>query len=108
MEPLKGVRFVGGYYPSAAGSLPVRQVDGRIIFDLADPQRLDVGCGRFFGVEEKIFQQVVGLARGGTSLARQIGHFEQIEPFYSGISVLRDGSVIGPIEFFFPVQQAVF
>lgn len=108
MEPLRGVRFVGGYYPSAEGSLPVREVDGRIIFDLADPLRLDVGRGTFFGVEEKIFQQVVGVARGGTSLAPQIGRFEQIEPFYSGISVLRDGSVIGPVEFFLPVQQAVF
>jgi hypothetical protein len=107
-EPLRGVRFVGGYYPSAGGSLPVREVDGRIIFDLADPLRLDVGRGTFFGVEEKIFQQVVGLARGGTSLAPQIDRFEQIEPFYSSISVLRDGSVIGPIEFFLPVQQAIF
>jgi hypothetical protein len=53
MEPLKGVRFVGGYYPSAAGSLPVRQVDGRIIFDLADPLRLDVGRGTFFGVGKR-------------------------------------------------------
>jgi hypothetical protein len=85
----------------------VRQVNGRIIFDLADPLRLDVGRGTFFGLEEKIFQQVVGMARGGTSLARQINRFEEIEPFYSGISVLRDGSVIGPIEFFLPVQQAV-
>jgi hypothetical protein len=107
MEPLKGIGFVGGYYPSAGGALPVRQVNGRIIFDLADPLRLDVGRGTFFGLEEKIFQQVVGMARGGTSLAQQINRFEEIEPFYSGISVLRDGSVIGPIEFFLPVQQAV-
>jgi hypothetical protein len=95
-------------YPSAQGSLPVRQVEGRIIFDLMDPLRLDVGRGTFFGVEEKVFQQVVTVARGGTSLAPQIGRIEQIQPFYSGIGVLRVGSIIGPIEFFLPVQQVVF
>jgi hypothetical protein len=107
MDPLKGRRFVGGYYPSAAGSLPIRLVNGTIVLDLADPLRLDVGRGTFFGVEEKIFQQVIAIARAGPSLAAQISRFEQIEPFYSAISVLRDGSIIGPIEYFSPVEQTV-
>jgi hypothetical protein len=108
IAPLKGLRFVGGYYPSGEGSLPLREVNGRIIFDVLDPLRLDVARGTFFGVEEKIFRQVIAVARGGTSLVREINHFELIQPFYSAISVLRDGSVIGPVEFFQPVQQATF
>lgn len=107
-EPLQGIQFVGGYYPSGGGSLPIREVNENIIFDLLDPLQLDVGRGTFFGIEEKIFQQVVAVARGGQSLVREIGRFELIQPFYSGISVLRDGSIVGPVEFFRPVQQVTF
>ena len=83
-------------------------MNGSIIFDLLDPLRLDVGRGTFFGIEEKIFQQVVAVARGGQSLVREIGRFELIQPFYSGISALRDGSIVGPVKFFRPVQQVTF
>jgi hypothetical protein len=53
--PLAGTRFVGGYYPSPGGALPVREQDGKLIFGSPDPFRLDVARGTFFGVEEKIF-----------------------------------------------------
>jgi hypothetical protein len=88
--------------------LPIREVNGRIVLDALDPLRLDVGQGTFFGVEEKIFRQVTAVARRGPAMTAEIGRFEEIEPFYSGISLLRDGSVIGPLEFFAPVQRTAF
>jgi hypothetical protein len=91
---------VGGYYPSPGGALPVREQDGKLIFGSPDPFRLDVARGTFFGVEEKIFRQLVAVARRGTVLAAEISRFEQIQPFYSAVSILRDGSAIGPLEFF--------
>jgi hypothetical protein len=106
--PLAGARFVGGYYPPGRDGLPMREENGHYIFGNLDPFRLDVGWGRFFGLEEKIFKQVVAVARGGTPLTSEIGRFEQIQPFYSAVSILRDGSVVGPVDFFMAVQPAVF
>jgi len=107
--PLAGTRFVGGYYPPAGrDGLPLRKENGRIIFGSPDPFRLDIGWGTFFGVEETIFKQVVAVARGGIPLASEIGRFEQIQPFYSAVSIVRDGSVVGPVDFFMAVQNAVF
>lgn len=106
--PLAGTRFVGGYYPAGSGPLSVREVEGRIIFGGADPFRLDVGFGTFFGVEEKIFKQVATIARSAPAAAPQISQFEQVLPFYSAISILRDGSVIGPLEFFSPTATVTF
>lgn len=107
IPPLQGRRFVGGYYPSQGGALPVREMNGRVVFDVLEPLRLDVGHGTFFGVEEKIFRQVTAMARQGMLAAANVPRFEEIQPFYSAISVLRDGSIIGPIEFFRPVERIV-
>ena len=74
----------------------------------ADPLRLDVGFGTFFGVEEKIFKQVVAVARSAPAAVPQISQFEQVQPFYSAVSILRDGSVIGPLEFFTPSEPVTF
>lgn len=106
--PLAGARFIGGYFPPSSGPVPMREVEGRIVIGSADPLRLDVGFGTFFGVEEKIFKQVVAIARNAPTVAPQVSQFEQIQPFYSAVSILRDGSVIGPLEFFTPTEPATF
>lgn len=103
--PLQGKRFVGGYYPSSEYSLPLQYKNGQVISKY-DPLRLDCGRGTFLGLEERIFRQVVAIVRGGKN-DFGVEQFEQIEPFYSGISILRDGSVISPVEFFLPVEEAV-
>ena len=69
--------------------------------------RLDTGHATFFGLEEIIFKQLVGIARGGPRLAAQVSQSEQILPFYSGMSMLKDGSVLGLLDFFNPVQRIV-
>ena len=106
--PFAGTRFVGGYYPTGGGPVTAREVDGQIVFGGADPLRLDVDFGTFFGVEEKIFKQVAGLARGAQTTAPEIGQFDQIQPFYSAVSILRDGSTIGPLEFFTPTAPGTY
>jgi hypothetical protein len=106
--PLAKRRYVGGYYPY--GDLPVRirQNEGRISFTPDDPFRLDVGRATFLGLEERIFKQVVGIARDGTRSATEISKADQIIPFYSGMSMLKDGSVLGLLDFFTPVAQIIF
>ena len=106
--PLKGVRFVGGYYPGSPEELPIRQIDGQITIVSADPFRLDRGAGTFFGLEETIFSTVCQLVRSPAIAGLEVGSFSQIEPFYSGVSILKDGSIIGPLEFFRPIEPAVY
>ncbi|SED04610.1 hypothetical protein [Bradyrhizobium erythrophlei] len=104
--PLAGKRFVGGYY-SSDGSLRVyNDANGRLRLVEPDPSRLDVRHATFLGVEEQIFEQVVAFARGAERPA--IDQFDQAQFFYSAISMLRDGSVIGPIEFFAPITARAF
>jgi hypothetical protein len=106
--PLQGRRFVGGYFPSTEGTIALEQQSGRLIFRPVAPLRLDVGTGTFFGVEESIFRIMASVARRGLASIAEIDTFPDIQPFYSAISVLRDGSIMSPIEFLTPVAQEVF
>jgi hypothetical protein len=99
---------VGGYYPSGDGAIRLREHEGKITFLPDDPFRLDTGHATFLGLEETIFKQLVGIARGGPLLATQISRSEEIFFFYSGISMLKDGSVLGLLDYFNPVAQVVF
>jgi hypothetical protein len=102
--PLAGRRFVGGYFGLDNGAPIARKVNEGIVFDRPDPLRLDRPNATFFGLEESIFRQVVGLARSGPRFATQLSFFEQTDFFYSGFSVLRDGSALGPLDFFAPEE----
>jgi hypothetical protein len=84
-----------------------RNHEGKITFLPDDPFRLDIGRATFLGLEEKIFRQLVGIARGGPRLAAEVRRSEQFLPFYSGVSMLKDGSVLGVLDFFNPVAQIV-
>jgi hypothetical protein len=48
------------------------------------------------------------MVRGGLELAERVVPFDRVEPFYSAISVLRDGSIVGPLDFFAPEEQVTF
>jgi hypothetical protein len=98
--PYGGRRYVGGYYPPSSGALRPREEDGKIVFMPSDPFRLDIGYGTFVGLEETVFKQLVVIARTGSDRAADVRKAEQIAPFYSAISLLRDGSVVGPLDFF--------
>lgn len=106
--PLEGVRFIGGYYGAERVRPRSRGADGRIFFDRNDPLRLDQECATFFGIEESIFREVVTFSRSKSNGTFQLSTFEDIDFFYSGFSVLRDGSAIGPIDFFSPEESVVF
>jgi hypothetical protein len=86
----------------------IRQQDGKLIFDSLNPLRLDVGRGTFFGVEESIFEQMTKMARVGAGQVGPMRQFENVQPFYSAVSVLRDGTIITPLEFLVPVRLQVF
>lgn len=100
--PLKGRRFIGGYFAVDNIAAIVQNSDGGSRFMPRDLLRLDLPGFTFFGVEENILRQVVVLARRQTKAASKIETFEQTDFFYSGFSVLRDGTAIGPLDFFSP------
>jgi hypothetical protein len=106
--PLQGRRFVGGYFGSANGSPTGRDSNGKLVLERSNPLRLDSHSATFFGVDESIFRQVVYFGRSANATAAQVSRFETLAFFYSGFSVLRDGSALGPIEFFSPVEQVIF
>jgi hypothetical protein len=106
--PLQGKRFVGGYFPAGTGVAPIEVGKGQAVFLASQPWRLDVGSGTFFGVEEGIFRGLCAMARVGDRLAAQVNQFPDVQPFFSGISLLRDGSIIGPIDFFNPIGLNVY
>lgn len=103
LDILEGKRFVGGYWPSAEGRLPFTVENGKIIASPADPFRLDHSRGTFFGLEKSVFLAVSRLARSGPTHSLEVEPLEDLAPFYSAISLLRDGSIVGPAEFFLPV-----
>jgi hypothetical protein len=104
--PLDGKRFVGGYYLTGDGVVPIAQQADKLQLPVADPFRLDVSHATFFGVEESIFEAVTMLVRKSPRAAAAVRTYDEVQPFYSGISVLRDGSIMSPIEFFNPVRFA--
>jgi hypothetical protein len=103
--PLAGRRFIGGYF-SEDDRVPVpRENNGRVFFVRPDRLRLDRPSHAFFGVEEDIFKQVVRFARSQSQLIQEISLFDEISSFYSGFSVLRDGSAMGPLDWFSPEEE---
>lgn len=105
--PLTGHCFVGGYF-GVQGSNPIpRDSKGQILFDRHDPFCLDSPNATFFGVDESIFRQVVAMARTGITAAAQLSLFEATDSFYSGFSALRDGSALGPLDFFTPREPII-
>ena len=107
LPPLKGMRFVGGYFPNGGGVRPLELENGKILFARHNAFQLGIGNGTFIGLEEKIFSQIVGRARGSQVLGTSFEALPLIPPIYSAISILRDGSIISPIEFLTPVSQVV-
>ncbi|GIQ76208.1 hypothetical protein BraRD5C2_46520 [Bradyrhizobium sp. RD5-C2] len=104
--PLAGKRFVGGYYSSDSGARAYLDGNGKVGFMFSDPFRLDIRHATFVGVEEGIFGQVVAFARGAP--VQEIGQLQGVQFASNAISILRDGSVIGPVEFFSPIAVRNF
>lgn len=103
LDPNKDRLFVGGYYPGPTGDSAFEIRNGTVRHRSGDPFRLDQPIGTFVGVEAKIFRSVVASCRSSGAVGPQVPQLASTERLYSAISMLRDGSVIGPIEFFTPV-----
>lgn len=109
LPQLKGLRFVGGYFPSdPEGGLPFYLKDGKAVMTPRDPFRLDIGSGTFVGVEQTIFKTLVSAARIGPTAINDLRLLDPPDTGYSGASLLRDGHVLGPIELFRPVEVTTF
>jgi hypothetical protein len=108
--PLHGKRFVGGYFPSRGGVDPVQvNLDtGRVAILNANPLRLDVAPATFFGLEETIFKGVCAIAREGDQRASQLERFLDVPFFDSAVSVLRDGSILAPVNYFNPLGLQIY
>jgi hypothetical protein len=100
------LRFVGGYFPGDDGSTQpfTLSPEGKLIRNVANPLRLDVASGTFVGIEEHIFHILADTARRGPAAIGQLELAPRAGGYYSGISYLRDGHILGPIEFFEPEQ----
>lgn len=107
LGPLQKIRFVGGYFPGP-GVAPSRIENGRLIWEPSDPLRLDLSGGTFVGVEEKTFASMCQMTRSSEVRSVLIEPLQDVVPFYSGISFLRDGSLIAPLEFMRPVGRVTF
>jgi hypothetical protein len=106
LPSLKGLHFVGGYYPAnPRGVLPIILEGERLIAIPADPLRLDISAGTFFGIELSIFKQLVLTARAGSVSINELRPLAVYPTGYSGVSLLADGHVLGTIELFRPINQ---
>lgn len=105
--PLQGRRFVGGYYAADGREPTLRRAVAGVVYSTPNPFRLDLPSFTFFGLEEEILRQVVRLARTSQIQPQRIGVLEATEFFYSGFSVLRDGSAVAPLDFFMPEEQVI-
>lgn len=106
IDYLNEMEFVGGYWLSTEGTLPFTVGDeGKIVRNQPDMLRLDQASGVFVGLERKVFEAVCSMVRSSSdSINQHVRPIADIAPFYSAISLLRDGSIIGPSEFFVPVD----
>jgi len=105
LPPLDKLKFAGGFFPKGAdGVLPYQIADGKLIHTPNDPLRLDISSGTFFGIELGTLQILAATARVGPGAIEGLRPLEPQPAVYSGLSYLVDGHILGPIEFFRPVQ----
>jgi len=95
--------FVGGYYARDTDQSLIDFVNGQITRRNSDPFRLGVHSGTFVGIELSVFKHLVSVARGDRRLLEALPEVDPVRDLYSGISMLRDGSIIGPLPMFTPL-----
>lgn len=113
--PLQGRRFIGGLLPDRAtrlvepwwpffdeeGPRRVWQLIRRVSpFVLARPLR-------FFGIEEHVFNSVLSAIQGGVDTVHEIEQSD-VPAQTQSLSLLRDGTVLGPADYFEPIGVREF
>lgn len=100
--PYKGREFVGGYYD------PLNQVQlqispkNEVILRPLNLLRIDNPNTFFFGVEKKIFEKMVRMARN-PQYAQDFRSLHSREFYVSDTSLLNDGSFLAPLEYMRPL-----
>ena len=92
LGPLRGKRFVGGLLPAQGQTACCNYMYwamGRRSPFLHPPATI-------FAVEESIFKQVMRVCHSGVDAANNISILEIPENFTSGMTVLRDGTLLAP------------
>lgn len=95
--------FVGGYYAKDINEPLIDFEDKQIRYRSRDPFRLGVHSGTFVGIELSVFKHLVSVARGERFLLDGLPDVDPVRGIYSGISMLGDGSIIGPLSMFIPI-----
>lgn len=101
--PLAGRCFVGGYFLPAC----MPPYSWYYLEDLLIQRRLrrspvlNSAQVMFYGLEESVFSRLVNYSRDARSSRGFFWDvFEQKTSFYDGLSALKDGSILGPLELF--------
>lgn len=98
--------FMGGYHGGSNSHPLIEQVGKQIVRRRVDPFRLGGHTGTFVGLELDVFRHLVEICRGASNL--RLGSMPEVNPIiglYSGISMLQDGSIIGPLQLFQPLGE---
>ena len=96
--PYSGRRYVGGYFSRGAQRPEFIETDEGTIPITTDLQ-LDRPEVTFFGLDESIFIALAASVRSRDAPIADIAPLPNPPFVYSGISALRDGSIIGPLSF---------
>lgn len=108
LNPNSSQIYVGGYFAGPTGENVFDFVDGKIQPKRNDPLRLGIPQGTFVGVQLKIFEFLVKAARGSSFDLDFMPEVDPLDFTYSGISLLQDGSIIGPIGLFQPLAGTTY
>ncbi|KTT48648.1 hypothetical protein SB11R_14500 [Pseudomonas oryzihabitans] len=100
--------FVGGYYAKNINEPLIDLEDKQVKIRSWDPFRLGVHSGTFVGIELSIFKHLVEVARGEADLLDDLPEVDPVRDIYSGMSMLGDGSIIGPLSMFIPIGTQRF
>jgi hypothetical protein len=94
-------RFIGGYFAPDGRDPHWEQIDN-VLTPRHHPLRLNYTRGTFFGLAESAFKGIVAIARGRSAFG-EVPRLERIAQVDSALSLLQDGSALGPVDFFRPV-----
>ncbi|WP_421577619.1 hypothetical protein [Shinella sp. M31] len=101
---LASVKFVGGYFPTdTRAAQPYFDFGRKPVISPPNLLRLDVSGGTFFGVEEQTARSLIKAAKTDFINLTGLRPLDQWQGEVSGMSFLRDGHIIGPVNIFRPV-----
>lgn len=96
--PLKGERFIGGYYSDIQPQFQQLNDGHAILYH--NILKLGIPSPSFFGIRESTFKTLRSVCLGNWNLLAEIKEMTDTEFRPSNLSWLRDGSITGALDFF--------